>query len=94
MSAVANVRTRRIFVQFKCALGRAYEVAGAIVETVEECSELYSTSGDFDLIGMFNLGPGQDPGLFVTERLQRVPGVAATHTILAFNAFTPGHDPA
>jgi hypothetical protein len=85
---------RHIFVQFKCSLGRAYDVAAQIIDTVEECNELYSTSGEFDLIAHFRLAPHQDPGLFVTETLQRVDGVAATHTILAFNAFTPDKDPA
>ncbi|HTH99122.1 MAG TPA: Lrp/AsnC ligand binding domain-containing protein [Stellaceae bacterium] len=92
-SASAEFRTRHIFVQFKCQLGRAYDVAAAIMDNVEECGELFSTSGEYDLIARFNLEAHQDPGLFVTERLQRLDGVAATYTILAFNAFTPNQDP-
>ena len=37
-----------LFVQIKCELGRAYDVANAIVDA-EIASEIYSTAGDFDL---------------------------------------------
>ncbi len=89
-----DFRIRHIFVQFKCDLGKAYDVAAEIADTVEECGELFSTSGEFDLIARFNLADDQDPGLFVSERLQRLDGVAATFTTLAFNAFTPRSSPA
>ena len=89
-----DFRIRHIFVQFKCDLGKAYDVAAEIADTVEECGELFSTSGEFDLIARFNLADDQDPGLFVSERLQRLDGVAATFTTLAFNAFTPRASPA
>ena len=78
---------RAIFVQFKCRPGRAYAVAEALVETVEELSEVYSTSGQFDLIAKFYLDPESDTGHFVTERLQTVDGVSDTFTTVAFKAF-------
>jgi len=34
-----------IFVQIKCELGRAYDVAGEIAESVEQASEVHSISG-------------------------------------------------
>ena len=39
---------RPVFVQFRCEPGRTYEVAEAIYDR-EIVSELYSTSGDYDL---------------------------------------------
>lgn len=78
---------RAIFVQFKCRPGPAYAVAEALVETVEELSEVYSTSGQFDLIAKFYLEPESDTGHFVTERLQTVDGVSDTFTTVAFKAF-------
>ena len=81
---------RAIFVQIKCQMGQAYQVAQTAVDTVEQLSEIYSTSGQYDLIGKFYLDPDQDTGLFVTERLQTIPGVADTYTLITFNAFAAG----
>ena len=81
---------RAIFVQIKCEMGQAYEVAREAADTIEEMSELFSTSGQYDLLGKFYLAPDQDVGLFVTEKVQRLPGVRDTYTLIAFNAFTGG----
>ena len=78
---------RAIFVQIKCQMGQAYRVAQQAVDTIEELSEVYSTSGQYDLLGKFYLDPDQDTGLFVTERIQTLPGVADTYTLITFNAF-------
>ena len=79
---------RAIFVQIKCEMGAAYKVAQEAADTIEEMSELHSTSGQYDLLGKFYLEPEQDIGRFVTERIQHLPGVKDTYTIIAFNAFT------
>jgi DNA-binding Lrp family transcriptional regulator len=79
-----------IFVQFKCRPGAAYAVADALVERVEEISEVYSTSGQYDLLAKFYLEAGRDIGHFVTERLQTVDGVTDTFTTVAFKAFGRG----
>lgn len=76
-----------IFVQFKCRPGRAYEVADRLVQEVEEISEVYSTSGHYDLIAKFYLPDERDIGHFVTERLQMAQGVSDTFTTVAFKAF-------
>ena len=57
-------------------------------DTIEELSEIYSTSGQYDLLGKFYLEPEQDTGLFVTEKVQTLPGVKDTYTLITFNAFT------
>lgn len=79
-----------IFVQFKCRPGVAYSVAERLVEEVEEISEVYSTSGHYDLIAKFYLDAERDIGHFVTERLQTVDGVTETFTTVAFKAFGRG----
>ncbi len=76
-----------IFVQFKCRPGLAYTVADALVQEVEEISEVYSTSGHYDLIAKFYLPSDRDLGHFVTEELQTLEGVADTFTLVAFKAF-------
>lgn len=76
-----------IYVQFKCNPGMAYTVAEELVDQIEEVSEVYSTSGHYDLIAKFYLGDDADAGRFVTERLQTIDGVADTFTTVTFNAF-------
>jgi hypothetical protein len=39
-----------IFVQVKCELDKAYEVADESALNIEQVSEVYSTSGQFDLL--------------------------------------------
>ena len=72
----------------KCDLGKAYEVADALVENVEGVSEVFSTSGNYDLLLKCYLDDETDIGHFVTERIQRLPGIKDTFTIIAFKAFT------
>ncbi len=81
---------RAIFVMMKCEMGQAYRVAQDAADTVEQLSELYSISGQYDLLGKFYLAPEEDIGRFVTERLQTIGGVKDTYTLIAFNAFSPG----
>jgi len=79
---------RTIFVMIKSDLGRAYEVADAAVQTVEEVSEVHSISGQYDLLVKCYLPDEQDVGHFVTDRIQRLPGVKDTFTLIAFKAFS------
>jgi len=91
----SEYRVRTIFVQIKCRPGTAYKVADRIMETLETTiSELYSTSGSFDLLAKFRVEPGVDPGLFVTESVQVIQDIVDTYTIMGFNAYTPQRDPA
>ena len=78
---------RAIFVMIKCEMGHSYTVAQRAADTIEELSELHSTSGQYDLLGKFYLEPEQDTGLFVTEKLQTISGVKDTYTLITFNAF-------
>jgi DNA-binding Lrp family transcriptional regulator len=76
-----------IFVQVKCELGEAYRVADAAAQDVESISEVYSTSGQYDLMMKCYLADGEDIGHFVTEKIQRLSGVKDTFTIITFKAF-------
>ena len=77
-----------IFIMVKCELGRAYEVADAAVQTIERVSEVYSISGQYDLIMKFHLDQEVDVGRFVTTAVQTLPGVKDTFTLISFKAFT------
>lgn len=80
---------KAIFVMVKCDLGKAYVVADEAVADVEQVSEVYSISGQYDLLMKCYLPDNTDIGHFVTERLQTLPGVKDTFTIIAFKAFSP-----
>jgi Lrp/AsnC ligand binding domain len=41
---------KTIFIMVKCELGKAYAVADAAVSSIEQVSEVYSTSGKYDLL--------------------------------------------
>jgi DNA-binding Lrp family transcriptional regulator len=74
------------FVQIKCQLGKSYEVANYLADA-EIASEIYSTAGDFDLLVKFYIEPGTDIGHFVNEKVQTIPGIQDTRTIITFKAF-------
>ena len=80
---------KTIFVMVKCELGQAYGVADAAVADIEQVSEVYSTSGQYDLLTKCYLPDSTDIGHFVTEQVQTLPGVKDTFTIIAFKAFSP-----
>lgn len=75
-----------VFVQIKCHLGKAYEVANQIADA-EIASEIYSTAGDYDLLVKFYVGESDDIGHFVTENIQQFTGIKDTCTIPTFKAF-------
>ena len=77
-----------IFVQVKCELGKSYDVAGQAVETVTQVSEVHSISGNWDLMLKCYLEDNQDIGHFVNGKLQLLPGVKDTFTIITFKAFS------
>ena len=77
-----------IFIQLKCELGRAYEVANAAALGIEQVSEVHSTSGQYDLLMKCYLSDDVDIGHFVTSNIQTLPGVKDTFTLITFKAFT------
>ena len=75
-----------VFVQIRCKPGTTYRVAEAIA-LKEIHSELYSTSGDWDLLMKVYIPADQDIGHFVNEQLLDVPGIERSLTTLTFKAF-------
>lgn len=76
-----------IFVMIKAELGMAYQVADEAVD-IAGVSEVHSISGQYDLMLKCYLEPGVDIGHFVTETIQKLPGVKDTFTLIAFKAFS------
>lgn len=77
-----------IFIMVKCELGKAYAVADRAAQEVEKISEVYSISGQYDLLMKCYLPDGDDIGHFVTEQVQTIPGVKDTFTLITFKAFS------
>jgi DNA-binding Lrp family transcriptional regulator len=80
---------RSFYIFIKCELGRTYDVASAIVDTVSETRQVHSVSGEFDLLAQFAVEDGVDIGRFVNKSIQTISGVKDTQTLICFNAFTP-----
>ncbi len=74
------------FVNIKCELGKAYAVAADLADA-QVASEIYSTSGDFDLLAKCYVEDSVDIGHFVNQKIHAVPGIRDTYTILTFRAF-------
>ncbi|MEO0819129.1 MAG: Lrp/AsnC ligand binding domain-containing protein [Pseudomonadota bacterium] len=75
-----------VFVQLRCRPGRTYAVADAIWDR-EIVSELYSTSGDWDLMMKIYIPGEEDIGRWLNERLLDIPDIERSLTTLTFKAF-------
>ncbi len=74
------------FVEIKCHLGKTYEVASRLADA-EIASEIFSTAGQYDILAKFSVDDDADIGHFVGSKVQVLPGIADTHTIITFKAF-------
>ena len=71
----------------KADVARIPEVAEAIA-ALEGVSEVYSVTGQVDLIVMVRVRRHEDVAEVVADRLNKVPGVTATETHIAFRAYS------
>jgi len=77
---------RPVFVNIRCKPGTSYAVADQIALR-EIHSELYSTSGPFDLLLKLYVPDDEDIGKFINENLLTIDGIERTETTLTFKAF-------
>ncbi|WP_458790050.1 Lrp/AsnC ligand binding domain-containing protein [Yoonia sp. MH D7] len=78
--------TTCVFVQIRCRPGTTYKVADGIA-LKEIHSELYSTSGEHDLLMKLYIPEGEDVGKYLNDHLMDVEGIERTLTTLTFKAF-------
>jgi DNA-binding Lrp family transcriptional regulator len=71
----------------KADVARIPEVAEAIA-AIEGISEVYSVTGQIDLIALVRVRNHEDVAMVVADRLNKVPGVASTETHIAFRAYS------
>ncbi len=75
-----------VFIQIRCRPGTTYQVADAIALR-EIHSELYSTSGEYDLLMKLYIPEEADVGKFINDNLLDIDGIERTMTTLTFKAF-------
>lgn len=78
--------TKLVFVQLRCRPGSTYRVAEEIMLR-ELHSELYSTSGAFDLLLKLYVPEDEDVGKFINDHLLNIDGIERSLTTLTFRAF-------
>lgn len=61
---------------------------GEDLAAIPGVSEVYSVTGDIDLIAMVRAKEHEELADIVTRRIAQVPGVARTETHVAFKAFS------
>jgi len=77
---------RCVFINIRCKPGTSYKVTEDIALR-EVHSELYSTSGPFDLLLKLYIPESEDVGKFINENLLQIPHIERTETTLTFKAF-------
>lgn len=59
--------------------------------SMDQISEVYSVTGNYDLVAILRAKTNDDIAELVTERLVKVDGIKKTDTMLAFKAYSK-HD--
>lgn len=80
--------TAIVFVNAEVA--RIAEVAAAIAD-IAGVSEVYSVTGQVDLIAMIRVRRHEDVATVVADQVNKVPGVTGTETHIAFRTYSQ-HD--
>ncbi|WP_299349693.1 Lrp/AsnC ligand binding domain-containing protein [uncultured Shimia sp.] len=75
-----------VFIQIRCRPGTTYRVAEEIA-LKEIHSELFSTSGEYDLLMKLYIPKDADVGKYINEKLLDIDGIERTLTTLTFKAF-------
>lgn len=75
-----------VFIQIRCRPSMTYKVADAIALR-EIHSELYSTSGDFDLLMKVYIPKGEDVGVYINDNLLDIDGIERSLTTMTFKVF-------
>jgi DNA-binding Lrp family transcriptional regulator len=78
--------TTCVFIQIRCKPGTTYKVAEEIALR-EIHSELYSTSGEYDLLMKVYIPSDADVGHYINDRLLDIPGIERSLTTMTFKAF-------
>jgi|TARA_B110000027_G_C16056333_1_gene272367 DNA-binding Lrp family transcriptional regulator len=82
----ASLMSTCVFIQIRCKPGTTYKVAENIA-LLEIHSELYSTSGDFDLMMKLYIPQSADVGKYINDNLLNIEGIERSLTTLTYKVF-------
>jgi DNA-binding Lrp family transcriptional regulator len=74
-------------VQIRCSRDLIPQTAEAVAE-LPGIAEVYSVSGDYDLMAVLKVKDYDAIAQVVTEQMTRVPGIVRTNTISAFRVYS------
>ena len=75
-----------VFIQIRCKPGTTYTVAEQIALR-EIHSELYSTSGEYDLLMKLYIPKDEDVGKYINDHLLTIPDIERSLTTMTFKVF-------
>jgi DNA-binding Lrp family transcriptional regulator len=61
---------------------------GSRLSGIEGISEVYSVSGDYDLVALIRVASNEALANLVTETIAGMDGIEHTHTMLAFHVYS------
>ncbi len=67
--------------------GEVNQTAQKLLE-VEGVAEVYSVTGEYDLVALLRLQHYEDLADVVTEHMVRIPAIIKTHTLMAFQRYS------
>ena len=70
-----------------CDVHAIPETAQSIAD-LPEVTEVYSVSGDFDLVIMVRVREHEELARVVTHEIAKIPGIERTQTLVAFKVFS------
>ncbi len=75
------------FVLIRTERGRTEDAAEALA-AVDGVAEVYSVTGEYDLVAVVRVKRYEDMAEVVPRRVAAVPGLAATQTLMAFQHYS------
>lgn len=67
--------------------GEVNETAQRLLE-IEGVSEVYSVTGEYDLVALLRLSQYEDLSDVVTNHMVKIPSIKKTYTLMAFQRFS------
>ncbi len=67
--------------------GQINETAESLLE-IEGVAEVYSVTGEYDLVALLRLPEYEELADVVTRRMVQIPAITKTHTLMAFQCYS------
>lgn len=74
-------------VSIQAEVAKLHEVAQAVL-AIDGVSEVYSVTGDVDLVAMVRVREVDQVASVITDKINKVPGITATTTHIAFRTYS------